>query len=144
MAASVSIDQIGAVWQNPVGGPEPQFKNSLNINNGDNDPTAGGETASIIWGNPATNNGQSGYEFDPTDVSFSAADKTPYSLGPFTHFNQPIITGGCSLSTVELLFHFAGTPIDPAAGVLTRLSVRFLILLMTRRTIPVADVVTIS
>ncbi len=119
MAASVSIDQIGADWQDPIGGPNPQFNDSLNINNGDNDPTVGGETVSIFWGDPATNSGQSGYEFDPTDVSFTANNDTPYSLGSFTHFNQPIFTDGGLLSAVELLFHFAGTPIDPAAGVLT-------------------------
>lgn len=119
MAATVSIDQIGAVWQNPTGSPELAFSSNLNINNGDNDPTVGGETVTIFWGSPTGQGGQSGYAFDPTNVSFNASDNVAYSLGTFTHFNQPIFASGGSLDTVELLFHFAGTPIDPAAGVLT-------------------------
>lgn len=118
-AATVSIDQIGAVWQNWTGSPEPAFSSNLNINNGDNDPTVGGETVSIFWGDPTGQGGQSGYTFDPTAVSFPATDGVPYSLGTFTHNNQPIFASGGSLETVELLFHFAGTPVSPAAGVLT-------------------------
>ncbi len=107
MATSVSIDQIGAIWQNPV---FDQGGVSNTIDNGDNDPTVGGETVSIFWGTPATNAGQSGYSFNPTDVSFDADPDTVYSLGTFTHFNQPITSSGGSLESVELAFHFEGSP----------------------------------
>lgn len=119
MAATVSIDQIGAVWDNPTGSPEPAFTDNLNIDNGDNDPTVSGETVTIFWGDPATGGGQSGYSFNPTDVPFNATDGVAYSLGTFTHFNQPIFSSGGSLETVELILSFAGTPISPAAGPLT-------------------------
>jgi len=138
MAASVNIDQIGAIWAKsddasiganaPTGTPEPAFTDNLIIQNGDEDPTSGGETVSISWGDPASspvgdpNGAQSEYEFDPTgDPSptgplFVAEADTPYSLGTFTHFNEPIWDSGGSLLTADLILHFAGTPIDPAAG----------------------------
>lgn len=107
MAASVSIDQIGAIWQNPIleaGVPST-------IDNGDGDQTVGGETVSIFWGVPfIQNGGQSGYSFTPNVVSFDADPDVAYSLGTFTHFNEPISAPPGSLSSVELAFHFAGSP----------------------------------
>lgn len=119
MAASVSIDQIGAIWQNPTG---PAIDSGdFSIENGDGDPAQNGETVSIFWGEPATDNGgQSGYSFTPRVVSFNAAPGIAHSLGTFTHFNQPIFDPPGSLSTVELAFNFAGTPVGsglpPAAA----------------------------
>lgn len=108
MAVPVSIDQIGAIWQNPTGSAVGAA--TVNTDNGDGDPTVDGETVEIFWGTPATNNGQSGYSFAPTPVSFLADPDMAYSLGTFTHFNQPIFDSGGSLDSVELAFHFAGSP----------------------------------
>ena len=125
MAATVSIDQIGAVWQNPVF-DNPSTANI--IDNGNNDPTDGGETVTIFWGDPAGDGdqasptGQSGYAFNPEDVSFNAPANVPQRLGTFTHFNRPIFAANInrpdagSLETVDLLFHFAGTPVSPELG----------------------------
>jgi hypothetical protein len=107
MATPVSIDQIGAIWQNPT------FANTVpfTIDNGDGDPALNGETVSIFWGVPfISNGGQSGYSFTPAGVSFGAMPGIAYSLGTFTHFNEPISAPPGSLSSVELAFHFEGSP----------------------------------
>ncbi|MGC9420595.1 MAG: THxN family PEP-CTERM protein [Rhodovulum sp.] len=101
MAASVSIEQIDASWQNPTG-------SAIDIFNYTIDNTS--DPVTIFWGTPDTDAGQSGYSFGPASVPFDADPDTAYSLGTFTHFNRPILSSGGELSTVELNFAFGGTP----------------------------------
>ncbi len=109
MASGVSIDQIGAIWQNPTG--SAITGGNFAVDNGDGDPAVGGETVTIFWGSPTTTQGgRSGYSFNPTDVSFPATADSPFALGEFIHFNRPIFESGGDLSTVELNFVFGGTP----------------------------------
>jgi hypothetical protein len=66
----------------------------------------------IRWGTPATNEGQSGYRFDgvaPPAQPDIAAD-SPFALGTFTHFNNPIT--GTSLDSAALQVTVAFDIID--------------------------------
>src|SRR6056297_2456268 len=103
MAAPVSIDEIGASWQSPTG-PAADADAFTIINTPD--PVTGAVT--IFWGTaPAGGAGQSGYSFAPrSNLPFPANPDTAYSLGTFTHFNQPILDDPGSIETVELSFNF--------------------------------------
>jgi hypothetical protein len=109
MAAGVSITQIDAAWQNPIGSA---FPTNGNINNSNADNVV------IEWGTPTTIGGsRSGYSFQRnTDTPFPASPFNPldpttiYSLGTFTHFNNPIFESGGDLTSVELAFSFGGIP----------------------------------
>lgn len=87
----ISIDSIVDGWQNPVGGTNVSINNSAN---------PGGDV--IRWG---TNigNGQSGYTWDSRNTAFNAATGVLFSLGEFTHVNQPIGSGS-AISRVDLDF----------------------------------------
>ncbi len=109
IASTVIIEQIGAIWANPMGDPDVTFT----TDNGDGFASTGNETVSIFWGNPAVvGGGQSGYEFNPSDVPFLANPNEATSLGRFTHFNEPIFNPPGSLSSVDLQLVFGGTPTE--------------------------------
>ena len=79
-SATVTIDSITGTWGNVQGGGS----------------TVNGEgTSSIRWGQPATVNGQSGYDF----VAANTPQVNPLStfdVGEFTHLNWPIFAPSIS------------------------------------------------
>ena len=86
-ALPVTVNSIEANWSNIQGG--------MNVGFHDTDGIAGSEE--VRWGFAATGNGSSGYRFDSAaPSSFDVETGNVFSLGDFTHFNQPIfhsITG---------------------------------------------------
>ena len=85
-AAMIGVDLVEANWSNVVGGAN----------------VTGVGTNEIRWGEPATNEGRSGYRFDgaaPPSLSVEAG--VEFTLGEFTHFNFPIIAGG-AIESVQL------------------------------------------
>lgn len=83
--AAITIDSVSGVW-----GPVTGGGGTLN----------GVGTNEIRWGN-STGFGQSGYRFDGAAPPIFAVDiDVPFTLGEFTHFNNPI-TGG-SISEAQL------------------------------------------
>ncbi|WP_317055727.1 THxN family PEP-CTERM protein [Roseovarius rhodophyticola] len=75
-AVTFSVDAISGSWQNTVlaGGG-----------------TASGEgTGSIRWGDPATSNGPSGYDFTGAATPLSADPDELFILGTFNHLNFPV------------------------------------------------------
>jgi hypothetical protein len=63
-------------------------------------------TDSVRWGNPATSNGQSGYDFDAVLTPFIVTE-SPFDVGLFTHLNWPIASG-TSISGADLTLSVAG------------------------------------
>lgn len=81
LAVPVTVNAIGADWTNIQGG--------MNVSYHDTDGIAGNEE--VRWGFAATENGSSGYRFDSAaPASFDVETGSVFSLGNFTHFNQPI------------------------------------------------------
>lgn len=84
-AASLTINSVSGVWTNLV----------------PNSGISGGGTDTIAWGTPATNAGQSSYEFDgAAPPPFVANESVSFGLGTFTHNNNPIT--GTTLSGADL------------------------------------------
>jgi hypothetical protein len=96
----VTIDTVDTAWQNPVGGA-----NIVIVN------TAGLDT--IRWGTGQTPAGPSGYNWLPMGTPFVAPSEVPFSLGVFTHVNQPISSGADAIASVEQAFT-VGTFASPA------------------------------
>ena len=93
-ADTVRIDSIVDGWQNAVGGGWTTFI--------DNDPNPG--TDRLRWGLPITLFGpQSGYDWNSKNTPFDVTTDTKFSLGEFTHHNNPI-TAGTALTSVDLAF----------------------------------------
>ena len=98
-AAVVTLENITATWQNPVGGS--------NVTYDDN----GTDFARVRWGTassgPNTFGNRSGYDFEAVGSSISTGIfTTPYSspaftVGTFTHQNKPIVSGG-GISAMQL------------------------------------------
>lgn len=91
-ADTVWIDSIVDGWENPSGGL------FVNI---DNDPNPGTDT--IRWGWPTGFGGQSGYDWNSSNVPFSVQTGSIFSLGQFTHHNNPIFAN-TSITSVDLSF----------------------------------------
>ena len=92
-AVSVDLISVSGVWQNSVGGTS----------------VTGVGTSSIRWGNPATANGKSGFDFvgvAPLPQTISDATN-PFALGTFTHINFPIYGGGPSTLNLAVTVTFA-------------------------------------
>jgi hypothetical protein len=92
----ITINPINGEWQNVAG--SAVSGGTVDIQNGD--PTA----PTIRWGSPASNNGQSGYDFTsavtPFDVNLVANGVSAFfTLGEFAHLNQPIFG---SIDSVDL------------------------------------------
>jgi len=96
----ITIDTISTAWQNPVGGA------NIVINN-----TAGLDT--IRWGTGQTPAGPSGYNWLPEATPFVAPSEVPFSLGTFTHVNQPISATADAITSVDQAFT-VGTFQSPA------------------------------
>ena len=80
-ALPVTINTVGADWTNVVGGAET-------VNYFDTDGIAGNEA--IRWGIPADTE-QSGYRFDSAaPPAFTVETNEIFTLGDFTHTNQPV------------------------------------------------------
>lgn len=86
-AASVTFNGLDSKFYNPTGGSNINYPNGV----GYADPS------SVTWGYGGT----SGYSFNTTDTVFSENVDTLFSLGTFTHTNQPINTG-TGISSVNL------------------------------------------
>ncbi len=86
-ATSVTFNSLDSLFYNPTDGANIQYPNGTSYS----DPTA------ITWGT----NGTSGYSFDTKDTPFLGSIDTVFSLGIFTHTNQPIDTG-TAISSVKL------------------------------------------
>jgi hypothetical protein len=97
-AASVDITNIVGTWLSTV----PAVASGVG-------------TPSIRWGDPATNAGQSGYDFlaASTPINGVAAD-TAFDLGVFTHLNNPIFDPSITGATLQLLISISidGGPIQ--------------------------------
>lgn len=109
LADQVSVDRIGAVWANPASSAVD--RGTVAVLNGGGSPVVGGETVTISWGVGASGGRQGGYAFNPVSAPFAATPNTPQLLGEFTHFNNPVLSSGGFLETVELALDFAGTPL---------------------------------
>jgi hypothetical protein len=101
-ADTITIDLISGNWMNVVGGT--------------NVVITPGATSSALdtvrWGQPASTEGQSGYNWDSTDTPFLATTGVLFSLGDFAHVNQPIASG-TSITAIDLAFQ-VGTFQAPA------------------------------
>lgn len=97
-ALPVTVLTVGADWTNV----QDEFST---VTYYDTDGIAGNEE--IRWGDPATDQGQSGYRFDgaaPPEFTVETGDV--FSLGDFTHTNQPVwgsITGAQLDITMDLM-----------------------------------------
>jgi hypothetical protein len=91
MADQVTIDEINDGWANAIGGSDLYISNN---------PNPGVDQ--IRWGFGNSEN-SSGYDWDSTDTAFTVDTATIFSLGTFTHINQPIPEGS-SILQVDLNF----------------------------------------
>jgi PEP-CTERM motif-containing protein len=85
--ATVTFNGLDSKFYNPTGGQNIQYPSG----------TAYTDPTSITWGL----NGTSGYSFNTKNTVFSENVDTLFSLGTFTHTNQPIRTG-TGISSVNL------------------------------------------
>ena len=81
-ALPVTVNFVGADWTNVEGG-------AGTVGYYNTDGIAGNEE--IRWGTPATSAGQSGYRFDSAaPPAFTVETGSIFTLGDFTHTNQPV------------------------------------------------------
>lgn len=80
-AVPITVVSVGADWSDVQGG-------AGTVNVIGSDPIPGDEE--IRWGTP-TDAGQSGYRVDAAAVPFTVETGDVFSLGLFTHTNQPIV-----------------------------------------------------
>jgi hypothetical protein len=90
-AVSIDINSVNGSWIATDPGIPPVSLSSVN----------GQTNNKISWGDPATNSGQSAYQFD-TLAPISTSLETAFNLGTFTHFNFPIFASGPSLNSATL------------------------------------------
>jgi hypothetical protein len=98
---TATINSISGAWSNVL----PSGFTNFTIS------TVDGDTARIAWGTPAFGSaGQSAYEFDPASTPISAIvpDGDLFSLGTFTHQNNPITASGGSIEGAKLTVDIAG------------------------------------
>jgi hypothetical protein len=98
MADTVTISSIVDGWSNPVCSTSPASNCSLVITNQNNPGTD-----SIRWGTPAGGTGQSGYDWNSQNVPVNVTTGTTFSLGTFSHINEPI-SSGTAITSVDLDF----------------------------------------
>jgi hypothetical protein len=94
MADTITISSIDDGWLNAVCSTSPTSNCDIQITNQNNPGTD-----SIRWGT----GGRSGYDWNSQDVSFNATTGTVFSLGTFSHINEPINIG-TAITSVELNF----------------------------------------
>ena len=90
-AAPVSISNITASWENisPASGIAVTNNNTA--------------TPSMRWGSPVTSLGQSGYDFvAAADTTVNAPPDQSFTLGSFTHRNNPITNTSLSAATLSV------------------------------------------
>ncbi|MEO1201280.1 MAG: THxN family PEP-CTERM protein [Pseudomonadota bacterium] len=92
-AALVSITDLDASW--------------INIDPGSITPSGNGtDFASMRWGTVSGNNPQSGYDFGvaatPIDRILPPSPSTPFTLGTWTHLNNPILAPSLTSATLQL------------------------------------------
>ena len=99
-ALPVSVLSVGADWTNVQPIDDVTVVSYI-----DSDGIAGNEE--IIWGNPASDQGQSGYRFDgAAPDAFTVETGDIFSVGDFSHTNQPVwgsITGAQLNITMDLM-----------------------------------------
>jgi hypothetical protein len=99
-AAPLVISNIVGGWQNaaPSG-------NATIFNQG------GQSTDTVYWGGQHPWSDDSGYAFDPSNNPVNFVLGTPFALGVFTHYNNPI-PDGTSITGIDYAFSFStnGTP----------------------------------
>ena len=84
-AADIDITNVDGIWT--ATNPGASVVSGLNTN-------------LIEWGDPATNDGPSGYQFTNATTPFPVTIGTEFNLGTFTHFNFPVFPP--SLESAEL------------------------------------------
>jgi hypothetical protein len=89
-ASTLNVTSVTGVWTATTGTP-------FNLN--------GLGSNSIRWGDPATNAGQSGYDFVGVAPPTQTFTSSPFTLGTFTHINEPIASG-TSITGATLLVTF--------------------------------------
>ena len=77
--ATVDVSDINGTWTGATAEGKGSKVTGLNTNR-------------ISWGEARSSNGQSGYGFVGSDVSFFETG-TEFQIGTFTHYNRPITTG---------------------------------------------------
>ena len=116
-AGAIEIQSVSGAWQNAVV-QDPAWT-AYTIDNSGNPVT-------IYWGLPASQSGQSGYEFMPEETPFEAlTDGSAFALGTFTHENRPIYAltyssgyyGSGSLLSVELALDLGIEGLGPVNAV---------------------------
>lgn len=91
-AFPVDLTSVEGQFINPVGGTN----------------VTGAGTSHISWGK-STGHGQSGYKFDGTSpLPFAIENDQPFTLGTFTHINQPITGDAISGVDLQVNMGFAG------------------------------------
>ncbi len=89
-AAPVSFSNISGSWSAVSPG-------GITVNNN------GTANPELRWGTPATNNGQSGYDFDAAaDTSVDVPPNAMVELGTFAHINNPIYDTSLNSATLTV------------------------------------------
>ncbi|WP_299846362.1 THxN family PEP-CTERM protein [uncultured Roseovarius sp.] len=92
-AATLTINSVTGVWENanPAAG------------------ISGVGTNEISWGNPTNGNNKSRYRFDgAAPPPFIANEGSAFSLGKFTHFNNPITGTSLLSANLKVTINVAG------------------------------------
>lgn len=99
-----NITSIQAFWENTV---------PASVTTDNTDPTG---TVTARWGDPATADGQSGYDFtaEATPINGISVNSI-FDLGTFVHQNFPIFDDGSVPGTLDLRLEIGGTLTDPGA-----------------------------
>ena len=79
----ITIETISGNWSNPQGGEAVSIVAGATSSDED----------TIYWGRTGRRGQQSGYIWDATDTPYDATTDVVFSLGDFTHINQPIRIG---------------------------------------------------
>lgn len=95
-----TVTSITAFWENTVPA-------SVSVDNS-------GPTVTARWGNPATPQGQSGYDFTAAITPLNAPVNTNFALGEFVHQNFPVFEDGTVPGTLDLRLEISGELQDAA------------------------------
>ena len=99
-AAPVDLTNITGGWSNVV----PTEASSPYISTSGN----GTDTATVSWGNPASNAGQSSYVFEASsDINVNVPPDSLVTLGTFTHNNNPVYAPSITAATLTVSLDLA-------------------------------------
>ncbi len=96
---AITLSSVDSSWSDPVGGSSIDYINDVPVAYGNNLENQ------ILWGNPATGDGQSGLGFTgiaPPAFSFNVDDT--FEIGQIRHFNHPVYMGSAIGSVALNIF----------------------------------------